>query len=73
MFLTFAFIFLRAPNATSFFACDGPIVPSAIYSEPRFHESFVVSSRQSILGVSVRENSRFATLNRWTRNVVSSE
>ena len=56
-----------------FSVCNGPAVPPAIYSEPRFHESFVVNSQQVILETSVGKNSRFTTLNRWTRNVVSSE
>ena len=45
-----------------FFVCNGPAVPPAIYSEPRFLESFIVNSQQSILGASLSKNSRVSTL-----------
>ena len=34
-------------------------VPPAIYSEPRFHESFIVRSQQSVLGTSVGKTRSF--------------
>ena len=40
----------------NFLFCNGPAAPPAIYSEPRFHESFVVNSQQSIRGTSLGKN-----------------
>ena len=60
---------VKIAKCNFFFVCNGPSVPPAIYSEPRFHESLVMNSQQSILG----KNSRLSTLKRWTRNVLSSK
>ena len=53
------FYFRTCAKCGFFLACDGSAVPSAIYSEPRFHESFVVSSEQAILGTNISKSSRF--------------
>ena len=42
------------------FVRNGPAVPPAIYSEPRFHESFVTNSQQAILETSAGKDSRFS-------------
>ena len=42
-----------------FFVCNGTAVPPAIYSEPRFHESFVMNSQRTILETSVGKTESF--------------
>ena len=58
-FLSLLRLFSYVRQMPLLFVCNGPAVPPAIYSEPRFHESFVVCSQQAILETSVGRNSRF--------------
>ena len=58
-FYLFCVYFRTCAKCNFFFVCNGHAVPPAIYSELRFHESFLVSSQQAILETSVDRKSRF--------------